>query len=1031
MVPQAALTLCLCAVGQPGAAIPLELSPTVVHAASVRQTGDVTTVQCTGDDPYVLCREVTAPYDSAALYLVSFEYRSPQPQDFELYFIAPGLGWTAARPPQQPATADWRAVVVDLRTARQDGWRPGVQQFRLDCSGGQYALEVRRLVLRGPTAAEQAAARDAAAAAERERLAQVAAVERTLIAPRRLGEVGDSLGGSLRYADADGTLAVAVVGRQTDLVSQLAAHPEVRPSAPLAPALVVGEGPHPDNHSVVRILDQHGLAVAQVLAFDPDLRGGVRVAAWPDGRLAVTPALAPGGQVAVFSRWGLPLQRFQAPAELGGPLLLAAGPQLALAPAQAAGEVVPFSLHDSTGQRVGGGQISLPGPAPRRVLLAWDGPRLLLGVAGGPLVAWTPAGQTPPLATLPGNALAVSASGDPVRPFTVTLADGEVSQIARLGAAAPVLVEVGQRERLFWQTWHDVPETTYVRHAEFAHLRVDFASPAARQPDFTRRDAAFWAGEQFKGYLDSTVGRYDQRAPTCWEPCFTHRWFYDQAKAWREANDPETGLPAYVLVDRDNNQGTYGEFGETKSFVSGSYAPDVAPVEDFYTLPLRAFLHRLVQAHRRNPEHFVAVEPNHEMEINAESETTHGDYNPNMLRAFCRYVATLYGGLEGINRTFGTAFTPDRFDAPRNLGRGPWDRYAVENRYYLVWMRFLNQVIYQVVAGTYREALLAGFPPEAVRCHQIPDHYAIASLTQFSRPAQRITPIDWNLNAGVGYGFTKYGVWYDQPHNVVQGGWSSGFDQMLIGEYHSLTPDPAPALAQLRYLRDHGVSFIHCMTWPAGHDRGYNAALRSALQQLAADNQPRPGVTGGTGELRRATVGGRPVELVSVGVGERTGLLKSIAADGSWEGSVYVVPFHSQVAVAPGRREARLELTAAGTRLGAWDGLDAGNLLEVTALAAGPAGGELTLRVCHGEVELPGCRLRLPLTAAPRPVRLLVRVQLETDRLVLELAGPATLTDLTVVHHREQTTKLKRGILAGTRHRGGVSFDVIPEEAVR
>jgi hypothetical protein len=37
------------------------------------------------------------------------------------------------------------------------------------------------------------------------------------------------------------------------------------------------------------------------------------------------------------------------------------------------------------------------------------------------------------------------------------------------------------------------------------------------------------------------------------------------------------------------------------------------------------------------------------------------------------------------------------------------------------------------------------------------------------------------------------------------------------------------------------------------------------------------------------------------------------------------------------------------------------------------------------------------------------------------------LRDLRAVRHMEQTAKLKKGVFAGERHRGGVTFDVMEE----
>jgi hypothetical protein len=948
-------------------------------------------------------------------------------------------------------------------------WGEAVRDFRLDFGdrGGRTIL-LRHLEVRAPTAAENRAREERRAAETAALKAVQDRVNRTLVAPARMGPLEDTISATHELADAGGAVLVSVLGKDLDLVTQVAACAgSVLSPVPLPPGLVVGEGYDPGNHTLVRLLNRYGLCEVQFLAYPEAVRGGVAVATGrsDEGRtLIVTAPLADSTvrELRIVGRYGSPVAVIPLPAALAPPFAVAVGDflpgvpgdELAVAPRIPATGPVPVRLYSLSGKELGALQLpALQAPRARLTLAtlppATGGARLLAYAEGA--TAFTildPAAGSCEVrnAGLSADCTGVFASAYPERPFVATCREPLRSSLDRLGQEGPLeRVDVGVRENRFWFTtggpFGSVPEGRHVRHSRFAHLRTDFASPAARTPDFARSDPGFWAGEEYAAWVAEVLKDYDTALPTCWEPCFTHRWFYAQARAWAEATDPETGLPSYTLVTRDNETGTYGEFGETRSFVSGTYAPGVQPIECFYTFPLRGFLRELAKRFRANPEHFVAVEPNHEMEINAESKDTHGDYNPNMIRAFYCYLVDLYGSLDNLNRSFGTDFSRDRFDAPRNLQRGAWDAYATGNPYYLVWMRFLNYVIYRVVAGTYREALLAGFPPEAIKCHQIPDHYAIASLTAFSRPAQRVTPIDWNLNAGVGFGFTRYGVWFNQEHNCVQGPNSSGFDAMVIGEYQSLTPDVEAALQQLVYLQTHGIQFIHCMEWPAGHDRGYNQSLAAALTRLAQADTPRPGQTGGTGQVRAVRQEGRAYDIVSLGTGpEQTGLLKSIAADGAWEGSVYVVPFHAHVDVRTLLTAASREVAAEPLRLGPFPGIDAGNLIDCSfaAKSAGPEAQWLSLRVYHRGIELPA--LRQTVEAGPdwRQTRWQARVQIDTDELALELGSGLVeqgtwgqqrvlLRDLVAVRHTEKTTKLKKGILAGQRHAGGVTFDVLPE----
>lgn len=888
-------------------------------------------------------------------------------------------------------------------------------------------------------------------------------VEKSLVSPARIPDRGERIGAAHRFPDGRDTTGVAVLGRELDLPTQLREHARMTAPVPFPPAMVVGQGSDPGNHTVIRLLNPHGICEIQFLAYPPSVRGGVQVAA---GRfLAGQPGFAAApltdasvDAIRIFGRHGNLAGSIDAGRHLDPPFVIAAGDfdhgndgaEIAVASAHAAAAEQAVCVFSGAGDLLRRIPLNLGSGAGDRLVLSTErrpeGDRLIAYIEGASaffLVDPRTGQSLRREAGLPADCTGVYQGAATSGRFVGTRAEPMFSTVLHVDDGDKArAVNVGQRENLFWFTsdgaFAGVGESEFVRRARFLHIRTDFSSPRAANPDFSRADEEFWAGEAYREFVDSRLADYDSGLPGCWEPCFTHRWFYNPARAWATALDEETGLPAYTLCTRDNETGTYGEFGATRSFVTGTYAPDVVPIECLYIHPLRAFLRGLSRKFRRNPEHFVAVEPNHEMEINAGSPDTHGDYNPNMIRGFYRYLEGLYGGIDRINEVFGTPFTQERFDAPRDLERGGWDAYSVDNPYYLVWMRFMNYCIYRVVAGTYREALLAGFPPESVKCHQIPDHYAIASLAAFSKPAQRITPIDWNLNAGVGFGFTRYGVWYMNELNCVQGPHSSGFDAMVVGEYQSLTPDVEAAFGQLRYMRDHGVQFIHCMNWPEGHDRGYNAGLAAALGRLVEENVPRPGQTGGTGQVRSVDIGGRRVDVVSVGAGpDRTGLIKSVTPEGAWEGSVYVTPFRARVDIRALLERDRLVLRTEPVVFGPFPAVNSGELLEVAFRARASEPSHVSLRVFHHGLELPALRLASPVGPEARHVRLLLRIQLDADDVRVELgsgdpnAGTWTgqdvlVEDLVAVFHTERTLKLKRGVFAGERHRGGIMFDALP-----
>jgi len=353
-------------------------------------------------------------------------------------------------------------------------------------------------------------------------------------------------------------------------------------------------------------------------------------------------------------------------------------------------------------------------------------------------------------------------------------------------------------------------------------------------------------------------------------------------------------------------------------------------------------------------------------------------------------------------------------------------------------MKYNNHVVYATVASTYREALLAGFPPEAITCHQIPDSYAFGSLTAFSKPAVRVTPIDWNLNAGTGYGFTRYGLWYKAKHNVLQGANSSGFDMMTIGEYHALVPDANETYNQLKYLQNYGVNAIHCMWWPESHDKGYNAAFRKALERLISNDSPRTNFTGGVGQIRAVRSGEKKFDVVSIGTQPRnTGLIKSINEDGTWEGTVYVVPFHSHVEITPIAENKNIRLGTKEIKFGPIEELDSGQQIEILFAAKSRSKtADISFRVFHKGIEMPDQRVTMHVNSSGKYYRYIFRVQTNLKEISVGISSGEfgkrnwkeqniLIKNLNIVLHTEKTAKIKKGVFEGKRHQGGITFDLL------
>lgn len=851
-----------------------------------------------------------------------------------------------------------------------------------------------------------------------------------------------------RTAGPAGVSAIQVLDEHLDLPTQLRrTAAEAGPArVPLAPPMVVGEGEDPANHTLVRVLNRYQVAELQFLAYPPTVRGGVSVNCLDlaDGTAAIvtSPITDPATrEIRIYSPDGMLLRTVVPPAGLQPPYSVATGAFLgaakgeliAIVSRRAGTDDHAITLLNPSGSRVGSMKLPIS-PGPGLGLSARRGSgtaTLVVWRAGGHEVAELgPAGRVTRV-TVPADSTLTGAYPMANGRIALAVQDGTLSRIYAASADAGEWIDAGKAENTFWYQWYrPAPEGKYVRRSDFLHLRTDGMSPAARQPRFDSVDPDAWAGKAVERGFEQAgrLATYDTNRAALWEPCFTHRWMKGVFQAWRDAVDRITGLPLYTMLSRNNRAAEYGEFGNI-DFYAGTYATGLPAVDRLYVLPLRAALRRLSTEYRRNAEHFAGLEPNHEHEIAVEADGSMGDYNPRMIAGFWDYLQRRYGGTPAsIRRRFGIPATA-AFDAPRRWGRGNWDTYEGANPFFREWIAYNRYVVNFRLAQTYREALLAGFPPEIVKSHQIPDTYAVGNLSAFSTATNRYTPIDYALTAGVGYGFTRYGVWYRAPHDALQDSHGSGFDNISVGEYQALTGDATAAREQLRYMFEQGVCSVHCMLWPEEYDKGFNDTMGAAIADLVANDRPRPGVTGGIGQLRQVEVGGKSLDVACIGTGSaRTGLLKSLGSDGSREGTIYVTPFHSHVGITPMPAPSQARVGPKGLTLGTVKELDSGHQVEVTLSArANSSSATLLLQWTKDGTPLPGLTCPIKVGRRATRVRLTLRAQLPQDGVSLRLvaSAPVTVTDLRAYHEIDCSARVARGQLQPRRHVGSVTFDIL------
>lgn len=1041
----------------PGA--PLALSSRANQMSCSLGADGVYSIETAGGDPYVFVENFVSAHDPSKPYIVAFEYRvDADPGKIAFYYALGGSvkHIAAAAPPSE----DWRWLFVDLSRDGQ-GLGDQVEWFRIDfglSAGLRFKVRNLRLIEATPEARLRAALGDKA---------------------DDLGQFGISLAGvepqassmeTARYAGERAAGVVLSVYRFLDLDAQTKAmrdDPAAQPPVALGPRIAAGEGEHPDNHTVIRILSPFQVCEVQFLAFPPGIRGGVGVesgkllgqgaciAAWP---LASDQTR----EIRIFDRHGGWLAAFEAGEPLRPPFSIAVGD---FRPDRPGDEIAIASRHPRTPDEpvliaTGEGEwlASLPvesqaGATERRLLAKRGGGsdvlilQFLEECAATALAPAEKRGQSWALGGLPpGSRLFDSIYSD--RLFN---AGGPQKTISTLHAmdesGAARSFDAGRMENILWfykqkahggsvATWPPIDDGRYIRNGHYNFLGGAMTwSPLVASGDIENKSYEEWtAGADWSkagGPYRKALEQYDEGVPTVWPAVFTHRWASKPMAKIVEKTDPATGLPLYLLLDRKNEPQGGGYFGQ-RLFDYGSYNFEQEALEKLYTYCQREFYRRLAALFRANPEMTIAVEPNHENEIVSGPQSA-GDYNPKNIEGFYRYLAALHGDIESIAARFGAPFDERFFDPPRGFFRGEWDRCHQDNPLFREWIEYNRTVVHRRVGVSYREALMAGFPPELIKCHQIPDSYVFGSIVGISEGEYRISPIDWLLTTGAGFGFSRYGTYYEQPHNIGQGAHSSGYDGMLIGEYASLNPSVDKAYGQLKYLREHGVAAMHVMWWPEHLDKGFNAAQDEALRRLIAnDDRPKPGYAGGIGQVRPYRGAAGAFDIASLGTQpENTGLIKSLRQDGSFEGSVYVTPFHAHVEIAELRKPADTAVGAEGASVCVAEGLRPGAAIEIAfETAEASPGSEAALYFEHEGRVLDDKTVRLAGLRDGQRLRVVYKIPLPMGGVALRLAAPKgefVARNLSAVLHQEQAVCLSLKIMEGKRHQGGVEFAILDE----
>lgn len=707
------------------------------------------------------------------------------------------------------------------------------------------------------------------------------------------------------------------------------------------PRIVAGEGyfmgdeTNEANHTVVRVLNQQQTVTAQFLAFDPSVRGGVQVAAAQVGNetlIATAPFVrhdGKNGDIRVFDTFGTLRMEITLNPILEGPYTILTGhfvagradeTLLVLSRTMTAEGELPMLLVDlADGSVISRNTLNCAFALPTAEGLTREVAATVRTVTDGTedsvilhfkamQAVYEGNARTGEFKnsgiSLPDIATGVYASANPGERYIVTLPEIEGEKNRSFVVAYDNegsnngLLDVAFRENVFYTArfWKD-NDDTYVSAGSFNHLRCDLgngvmgalngASSSAKVEQVF--DSATYASYGF-GVSNDFIQAF-RTSHMFLEPCFTHRW--NKIPGTRNLQNyvnSYTGAHDYISIGKNGEASEYLELDS--SFYIGTYADGILDLAKLRLYPLRSFLRTMAVEFRGengNPEHLVGMSPVHEHEINVPGSV--GDYNQHMIQGFRLYLLQQFGSLEQINQKLGTTFADvDEIDPPRDSGRGEWDLY--QGDYFTQWALYNRYIVSKRIIEAYREALIAGYPPESISAHQIPEGDAVSGF--LGQADTRLSPIDVVLTCGTAYGGTRYGYIVNSGDNWINVANRAGQWNISIGEYCALQGNVSGAYTQLEYMWKRGVRMLHHITFSDEQ----SLAEKGAIEQLAKKNMPRPGYTGGTTSSMGVSRDGVTYNIIQIGDGVGTngqGLLKSVTAAGKWEGTVYVVPFHSYV----------------------------------------------------------------------------------------------------------------------------------------
>ena len=491
---------------------------------------------------------------------------------------------------------------------------------------------------------------------------------------------------TVRYADRASCTIVKSVYGHLDLdarAKQEEKNEYARALVPLGPVLAAGEGEHPDNHTVVRILNKYQLREIQFLVYPPSVKGGVGINALAlnaaENGFVCQPLADKNTRVLkLFNRYGGLVRQLQVDG-IAPPFIVAAGDflkanagsEIAVASRYESGPVCLFSTD---------GKLLLKTPAPVQKKSAGfhlsvlkNSQLVYQDIQARKLYRFSDASTFTRLLNQFKGASDFSPflALEKIPEGTRVFASAYAGKLLNAGKPQEIIStlygvskegrslsqDVGQRENTFFYAvhkthggatdpWPDIPDSKYIRNQDDQdYFQAQDWGLLVRTENIKNRSREEWlAGFDWKdrstyirdkGIIERTrsIEQYDEGKPSVWSANFSHRWNIGLQRTLMRVVG-EKGLPEYLCLDRKNGTRSDGYFDKV-TFTYGSYNFEQPELQDFYHLMQGEFHKRLAVPYRKTPDQLVAVKPSHENEVSTGSDSF-GDYNLHNIRGFYR-----------------------------------------------------------------------------------------------------------------------------------------------------------------------------------------------------------------------------------------------------------------------------------------------------------------------------------------------------------------------------------------------------------